>query len=143
MTPHRRFRTLQPLSGVAVAVVAAIIGRVLRNAFVEPERMGAACETAQPWWCGLRAGLIAFTQMNGFGWIAAALAVITVAAVLKRRSPAIPGTLALLVAGFGISLYNASFSIIAAVVCVLVLANAVTEPRQFFGHREPQRPRED
>ena len=143
MTLSRRLGALQPLTGIVVAVIAAIAGRVIRNAFIEPERMGAACEVGQPWWCGLRAGLIAFTQMNGFGWVAVGLAIITVAALLMRRAPAVPGTVALLVAGLGISLYNASFSIAACVVAVLALAQSVSQPRQLFGHREPQRPSQD
>lgn len=138
----RRLCALQPLSGVAVAVLAAIVGRIVRNGFIEPERMGAACEVAEPWWCGVRAGLIAFTQMNGFGWIAIALAALTVAAVLTRRAPSVPGTLTLLVSGLGISLYNAGFSIVGAVVAVLVLANAVSDPGKLVRHDEAQRPGE-
>ncbi|WP_157879213.1 hypothetical protein [Pararhodospirillum photometricum] len=118
-----RFRALQPLPGVALAGLAAVLATRLRYDFIEPERLGAACEKAGPWWCGLRRSLIMTTEWKGIGAAALLLAVLAAWGFLRhRRDPVVQAIAALIVGGFGIVLYNATFSALAIVIAALVLA---------------------
>lgn len=137
-----RLGALQPLTGFAAAVTAAIAGSILRNVFIEPAHMGAACEIAKPWWCGLRASMILFTHWNGLGWASLVLTLVTAAALLTGRRYIALATVTLIVAGLGITLYNASLSIVCAVAAVLILTNAVPEAGKFLAHGEAERPGE-
>jgi len=68
------FRTFALLA--VVAVLAAVLGFVLRYALVEPRSVGLACDAGEASLrCAFRQGLI-FTFWNSlFGWLALALAV--------------------------------------------------------------------
>ncbi|HEX9569756.1 MAG TPA: hypothetical protein VF987_08775 [Rhodospirillales bacterium] len=115
-------RTLQPLPGVALAVVTAIIAYAVRYSFIEPEQLGAACEKSGPWWCGPRTAFIVFTEWNGFGWASLALAALAAVWMARRRDPARLALAALAIGGAGLVLYNATLSTVAVVAAVLLLA---------------------
>jgi len=113
---------LQPLPGVTLAFATAAIAYAVRYGFVEPERLGAACEKAGPWWCGPRSAFIVFTEWNGFGWASLALAALALVAMACRRDLALPAMAALAIGGAGLVLYNATLSTVAVVAAVLLLA---------------------
>jgi hypothetical protein len=117
-----RFRALQPLPGVLLALVAAIVAYWVRYGFVEPEKMGAACETAGPWWCGPRAAFIVFTEWKGFGWIALATAALAALWFVRGRDPLLPALFAMAAGGAGMVLYNATLSTVAVIAAVVLLA---------------------
>ncbi|MBM3560039.1 MAG: hypothetical protein FJX53_09240 [Alphaproteobacteria bacterium] len=109
---------------MVLAAAAYVIGYATRYRLVEPEAMGAACERGDPWWCGLRTGFIVFTQGNGFGWAALALAALAVAAIAAGRI-SVARALALAglgIGGFGLILYNTTMAAVAAVIALLCLA---------------------
>ncbi|MBI1181918.1 MAG: hypothetical protein GC201_15340 [Alphaproteobacteria bacterium] len=114
------------LGGVLLCAVCYGAGDLIRYQFVEPEAMGAACERGHPWWCPVRTGFIMFTEWNGFGWLALALA-LGAAASLVRGRVAVGRRLAvtaLFFGGFGMILYNASMSIPAGIIALLCLSRA-------------------
>lgn len=115
-------RALQPLPGVALAMAAATIAYAVRYGFVEPERLGAACEKVGPWWCGPRTAFIVFTEWNGFGWASLTLAALALVWMARRRDPARLALVALAIGGAGLELYNATLSTVAVVAAVLLLA---------------------
>lgn len=117
-----RFRALQPLPGVALAALTAFLGYAVRYGLVEPDRFGAACERTNPWWCLPRRLFIVFTEWNGFGWLSLALAAWAAISLFRDRDPLAPALLALGFGGAGLLLYNATFSTVAVVAGVLVLA---------------------
>lgn len=122
MTGVSKFRALQPLPGVGLAVAAAIAGYAVRYGFVEPAEIGALCHAARPWWCGLRTGFIVFTEWQGFGWLSLSLAALAIVWLARGRD-ALPWALAALATGgAGMVLYNATLSTVAAVTAVIVLA---------------------
>lgn len=114
------------LWGVVLCAASFGLGYWIRYDFVEPEIMGAACERGNPWWCPLRTGFIMFTQLNGFGWLALLLAVGGVLALIGRRAGLawVLAFVALIVAGFGMILYNNTMSTPAAVIALLCLIRA-------------------
>jgi hypothetical protein len=122
MTRVSRFRALQPLPGVALAFVAAVVGYWVRYGFVEPERMGAACEAAKPWWCGPRTAFIVFTEWKGFGWLALVLAALAALWFLRGRDHVLLAVFAMAAGGAGMVLYNASHSTVAVIAAVILLA---------------------
>ncbi|MGH6660340.1 MAG: hypothetical protein ACREB6_02265 [Rhodospirillales bacterium] len=122
MSRASRLGALQPLPGVTLAFATAAIAYAVRYGFVEPERLGAACEKAGPWWCGPRSAFIVFTEWNGFGWASLALAALALVAMACRRDLALPAMAALAVGGAGLVLYNATLSTVAVVAAVLLLA---------------------
>ena len=115
-------RTLQPLPGVALAFVTAIIAYAVRYSFIEPEQLGAACEKSGPWWCGPRTAFIVFTEWKGFGWIALALTALAALWFVRGRDPLLPALLAMAAGGAGMVLYNATLSTVAVIAAVVLLA---------------------
>ena len=117
-----RFRALQPLPGVLLALVAAMAAYWVRYGFVEPEKMGAACEWEKPWWCGPRTAFIVFTEWKGFGWIALATAALAALWFVRGRDPVALALLAMAAGGAGMVLYNATLSTVAVIAAVVLLA---------------------
>lgn len=128
MATFSRFRALQPLPGVILAAAAAVTGYILRYGFVEPDRLGAACERGNPWWCMPRRLFIMVTEWNGLGWISVAVAATAVVLLARGRNPLPAAMLALGFGGTGMILYNATFSTVAVVAALLVLAHRPSEP---------------
>lgn len=124
--------TLHAAGGTALTAAGAALGYAVRYGFVEPSSFGAACEGGGPWWCGARTSLIVMTQMNGFGWLSLAFAVLALGALALRatvaaRALAFP---AALLAGLGLYLYNTTMSAPAAILAVLVLIGAARLARE-------------
>lgn len=140
MTNISRLNALQPLTGIGAAVGMGICAYIVRYAFIEPAWRGTACEVDGPWWCGLRSGLIMFTQWNGFGIAGIALAAFAVVRMFTGRPTERVAMAAMIAGGFGIVLYNATFSAVAVIAAVIVLAEGVAKPAQLSGSGEPQRP---
>lgn len=82
--------------------------------------MGAACYTDARWWCVLRTGLIVSTDKNLLGLMAFVAALL--ALLPSQRLHIWSAHVALAIGGSGMILYNATFSVAAAVLAVLVLA---------------------
>ena len=122
MSRRPKLRALQPLPGVALALVAAMAGYVVRYGFVEPERMGAACEAGRPWWCGPRTAFIVFTEWKGFGWLALVLAALAAFWFARGRDHVLLALAAMAAGGAGMVLYNATHSTVAVIAAVIVLA---------------------
>lgn len=122
--PRPPARGVAAVAGLLLCAGAYIMGYAVRYRLVEPEAMGAACERGDPWWCGLRTGFIVFTQWNGFGWAALALAVLALAMAVAGRPASMRGLAlaSLAIGGFGLILYNASMAAVAVVVALLCLA---------------------
>ncbi|MGE4220901.1 MAG: hypothetical protein AB7G39_15745 [Alphaproteobacteria bacterium] len=114
------------LGGVLAAGAAAVGGYAVRYAFVEPERLGAACERSGPWWCPFRTGLIVFTEFGGFGWLALLAALAGLGALLASRATAARrlAFAAMILGGAGMILYNATLSTAAVVLALLCLVRA-------------------
>ena len=116
------FRSLQPLPGVTLAVVTAILAGLVRHHFVEPDRLGLACQTGNPWWCDARTLFIVFSQGNGYGWISMLFAAMAVLWLWRGRDPMPFAMIAMGFGGAGLLLYNVTFSSVAIVAATLVLA---------------------
>lgn len=114
------FRDARPLGGVCLAVIFALLAYWLRYAFIEPEKFGAACVTDGPWWCAPRTSLIVATEMNLLGLVAVAAAVLALLPPVRLHVWSAHS--ALVVGGAGLILYNATFSVAAVVLALLVLA---------------------
>lgn len=114
------FTSARPLGGVALAVAAAFLGLGVRYGFIEPERMGTACEQAGPWWCVLRRGLIQATGWNVVGLAALACALLSF--VPDPRRHAMAAHVALVLGGAGLVLYNATAASAAVVLALIALA---------------------
>jgi hypothetical protein len=136
MTFSTLFTTARPSGAILLALAGAAIGTLLRFALVEPEAMGAACETAGPWWCDVRLDLILASDGGLFGWIALALTI--AASLLPERRHAVPGHVGLLFAGFGAALYDGTPSVCALVLGTVTLA-ARREPVAKAGELAPDR----
>lgn len=117
---HALFRSGRPLGGVILALVAGIVATRLRYDFIEPEALGAACQSATAWWCAPRTALIVATQWNLFGILALAAAVAGLLPML--RANVLLAHIALAIAGAGMVLYNASYCAVALVLALLGLA---------------------
>lgn len=116
----------RPLGGLLACAAAFGIGYAIRYQFVEPEAMGAACERGNPWWCPLRTGFIMFTEWNGFGWLALAMAICAVATLAagRRGGARWIAFLGLITAGLGMILYNNTMSVPAAILALICLIRA-------------------
>ncbi|MBF0247620.1 MAG: hypothetical protein HQL36_06045 [Alphaproteobacteria bacterium] len=114
-----------PLSGIALAALAAVGAYLIRYGFIEPEALGDFC-TAQgvdgPAWCGLRTGLIVATKWRVFGWGAVILAVSALFSGPRRRA-VILSLAAMAAGGAGLYFYNATESAIALMIALVRLAN--------------------
>lgn len=122
----RHLYSLQPLPGIFAAALAFCAGYAVRYGLVEPEKFGAACEKAGPWWCAPRTAFIVFTEWNGFGWLSLALAAIAVGLMVAagRTQGQRIHTLAMVTmvtGGAGLVLYNSTFSSVAVIVGLLLL----------------------
>jgi hypothetical protein len=104
---------------VILALLAGVVATRLRYDFIEPEALGAACQSGTPWWCAPRTALIVLTQWNLFGTLAIAAAV---AALLPLPGRVLLAHAALCIAGAGVVLYNASYCAAALVLALLGLA---------------------
>ena len=114
------FTSARPLGGVVLAIAAALLGLSLRYGFIEPERMGAACEQAGPWWCVLRRGLMFAVGWNALGLAALACALLSFLPDPRRHAMAAHVALAL--GGAGLTLYNATAASAAVVLALIALA---------------------
>lgn len=114
------FTSARPLGGVALAVAAALLGFGVRYGFIEPERMGAACEQAGPWWCMLRRGLMSAVGWNALGLAALACALLSFLPGPRRH--AVAAHVALALGGAGLVLYNATAASAAVVLALIALA---------------------
>ena len=114
------------LGGVLACALAYGVGYLIRYLFVEPEVLGAACERTHPWWCPIRTGFIIFTQWKGFSSLALLLAVGAAVALVRGRRvwSHRMGFAAVIVAGFGMILYNATMSVPAAILALICLIRA-------------------
>jgi hypothetical protein len=116
---NRLYRpTLRQAIGLAaIAAIALIYGFVMRYAVVQNSTIGIACETATTWLCLSRRVSIGLFQLQVFGILAAA------AALLHLLRPTfIFIALALLAGGAGIVLYNTPLSALAVGLLILSLA---------------------
>jgi hypothetical protein len=109
-----------------LAIVLAAIGYAyfLRYHVVEQSSVALACE-ARPatWLCASRRTAVMLFSASAFGWIAVG------AAILNLLRPSIVlCTVALIAAGFGLVLYNASLAAIAVALLILSLARPAPEP---------------
>lgn len=114
------FTSARPLGGVCLALFMALLASWLRYHFIEPAAFGTACEKSALWWCAPRAGLIVATKMNLLG-IVSVLAV-ALAFLPQPRVHLYAAHFGLAVGGAGMVLYNATFSAVAFVLCLLLLA---------------------
>lgn len=114
------FHTARPLGGLLLLIVAALLALWLRKGFIEPERIGTACEKAALWWCPLRQSLLFLTRFSVIGISALVLAVISWLA--DPRWHARSAHAALVMGGLGLLLYNATPASIAVVLALVALA---------------------
>jgi hypothetical protein len=114
------------VGGLIVCALSFAAGYAIRYSFVEPEAMGAACERGNPWWCPLRTGFIMFTEWNGFGWLAMALAVLAIVSLWRGKTGAGRwiAVIAMITAGLGMILYNNTMSVPAAILALICLIRA-------------------
>jgi hypothetical protein len=114
------------LGGVLSCVLAYGAGYLIRYQFVEPEALGAACERTHPWWCPIRTGFIVFTQWKGFSALALALAVLAAVALARDNGDRCRrlAFAAMIIAGFGMILYNTTTSVPAAILALICLIRA-------------------
>ena len=111
----------QPLGGVIIALIVALLAWWARYSFIEPASMGNACEQGSLWWCAPRAALITATKINVFGIVALLGAAAMFLPVERFRQHA--AYLTFVFGGAGLVLYNASFSAAALVLAVLLVAS--------------------
>jgi hypothetical protein len=116
---NRLYRpTLRQAIGLAaIAAIALIYGFVMRYAVVQNSTIGIACETATTWLCLSRRVSIGLFQLQVFGTVAAAVALLHL-----LRPTFIFIALALLAGGAGIVLYNTPLSALAVGLLILSLA---------------------
>lgn len=105
--------------GVAISIaIAAAVAAVVRFQIVEPEDLAHLCSAAgAPWWCALRAAVIAAFATNALAVAATAAGGISIA---TRRSGAALGAVCLGVAG--LVLYSVEAGAIALLLGLLTLA---------------------
>jgi hypothetical protein len=89
----------------------------LRYRVIEQASIGIACESADTWLCAVRRTTIALYRPSAFG-----LAALSAALLNLVRPSAVLWTFALLAAGLGLVLYNATWSALAVGLLILSLA---------------------
>lgn len=122
---------MKALVGAAISVaIAAAVAALLRVYVVEPEEMAHICgAAAAPWWCTLRAAVIAAFATHALGVAAIAAGGI---AIVTRRSGAALAAACLGVAG--LVLYAVEAGAFGFLLGVLALARA----RDRQGHARGQ-----
>ena len=114
------FKAARPLGGLVLAGTAVLLGLGIRYGFIEPERIGAACEQAGLWWCMLRRGLMSALGWNALGLAALVCALLGFLPNPRRHALAAHG--ALILGGAGLVLYNATAASAAVVLAIIALA---------------------
>jgi hypothetical protein len=121
MTVISRFRRMQPVPGIVLAFATAMLAGIVRHNFVEPDRLGLACQTGNPWWCTPRTLFIMFSQWNGYGWASVTFAALAALWFIRGRDSMPFAMIALGFGGAGLALYNVTYSCVAVVVAGLLL----------------------
>ena len=121
------FLTSRPFGGVCLSIFAAVLAIWVRYDFIEPEKLGAACADGAFWWCAPRTGLIVAAELDLLGTVA--LGAVALGALPSVRLHLFATHLALFVGGAGLVLYNATFSAVAVVLAVVLLAYRRENPR--------------
>ncbi len=108
----------------ALTAVALGCAFYLRYLVIEQAAVGIACESGvADWTCTARRTAIALYRPSTFGIVAVSAALLN----LLRPSPVLCAA-ALMAAGCGLVLYNASLSAIAVALLILSLARRAPEP---------------
>jgi hypothetical protein len=109
---------------ISIGFVSLGYAMYLRYLVIEQSRVGIACDTGlKTWLCLSRAVASALFDNQVFGWTALG------AAVLTLIRPSVPlFTIGLAVSAFGIVLYNAALSGLAAALLIMCLARPAGEP---------------
>lgn len=108
------------LAGVALAVLFAGIGYVLRYDLVEPVAIGSMCRSVQAaLWCPLRTGLIFASEWNSLGYLSVAAALSLTAPYWRAVTFAF---IAMAIGGVGLMLYNATVAAPGVLLVLLRLA---------------------
>jgi len=111
---------------VLLAVGFSSIGYALylRYLAIEQPSVGLACQAgSDTWLCATRAFVIMLFGHSVFGWSALAVALLNL-----LRPSIVLLALGIAVAGFGVVLYNAELSALAAALLILSLARREPEP---------------
>jgi hypothetical protein len=109
---------------IAAGFVSLGYAMYLRYLVIEQSRVGIACDTGlKTWLCLSRTVASALFDNQVFGWTALG------AAVLALIRPSVPlFTISLAASAFGIVLYNAALSGLAAALLIMCLARPAPEP---------------
>lgn len=115
-----RRTSLIALAALVAAVTAAALAA--RYQIIQPADAALACQSATaPWWCGLRAGLVALFPWSGFGWVSVAAGVLALA-----WRPA--GGLALCAGAAGLVLYDAETAAVGVVLGLIAVSRRGATP---------------
>jgi hypothetical protein len=113
-----------PVGAAVLVAIAAAVAALLRVYVVEPEELAHLCGAAgAPWWCALRAAVIAAFATHALGVAAIAAGGI---AIMTRRSGAALAAACLGVAG--LVLYAVEAGAFGFLLGVLALARARDRP---------------
>jgi hypothetical protein len=109
---------------IAIGFVSLGYAMYLRYLVIEQSRVGIACDTGlETWLCLSRTVASALFDNQVFGWTALG------AAVLTLIRPSVPlFTIGLVASAFGMVLYNAALSGLAAALLIMCLARPAAEP---------------
>jgi hypothetical protein len=109
---------------ITIGFISLGYAMYLRYLVIEQSRVGIACDTGlKTWLCLSRAVASALFDNQVFGWTALG------AAVLTLIRPSVPlFTISLAASAFGIVLYNAALSGLAAALLIMCLARPAAEP---------------
>jgi hypothetical protein len=109
---------------IAIALVTIGYALHLRYQVIEQSALGAACEAgAATWLCSNRKAAILLFTPAVFGGVAVGAALLNLV-----RPSFVLCAVALIAGGFGIVLYNAALSALAAALLILSLARPAPEP---------------
>ena len=112
----------QAIGLAAVALIALSYGFVMRYWVIENAAIGTGCETSTTLLCASRRTAIALFQSQVFGIVALGVALLNL-----LRPSFIPIAIALLAAGAGVVLYNATLSAFAVALLIISLARPAPE----------------